>query len=249
MKYIVSAEEMKLYDRNTIEKIGIPAIVLMERAALSAFERIRECLSSCGCKNGEKSVLVMAGMGNNGADGLALARLLAEDGICVEVWCVGEEQKATELWKRQREILTHYSVEFSTKPVKKEYNILVDALFGVGLSRELTGIYREAVDIFRSLKGWKLALDMPSGVDADTGKVLGTAVKADETVTFGFCKRGLVLYPGCEAAGKMIIAQIGITERAFLVGSRSGFSMMRGLRIYFRKEIRRAIKAPSGRCY
>ena len=215
MKYIVSADEMKLYDRNTIEKIGIPAIVLMERAALSAFERIRERLSSFGCKKGQGSVLVMAGMGNNGADGLALARLLAEDGTHVEVWCVGEEEKATDLWKRQREILTQYSVEFSAKPEKKEYNILVDALFGVGLSRELTGSFKAAVECFSKLQGYRLALDMPSGIHGDTGRVLGAAVFADETVTFGFCKRGLVLYPGCEAAGKLTTAQIGITEKAF----------------------------------
>jgi len=215
MKYIVSADEMKLYDRNTIEKIGIPAIVLMERAALSAFKRIRERLSDCGCKSGEGSVLVMAGMGNNGADGLALARLLAEEGIPTEVWCVGEEKRVTDLWKRQREILTHYSVEFSAKPGKKEYNILVDALFGVGLSRELEGSYKNAVECFSKLGGYRLALDMPSGIHGDTGKILGTAVYADETVTFGFCKRGLVLYPGCEAAGEVITAQIGITEAAF----------------------------------
>lgn len=212
MKYLVSASEMKQYDKNTIEKIGIPACVLMERAALAAAEAVEE---RCAGIQGRRDVLVMAGTGNNGGDGLAMARLLSEKGYNVEVWCVGERQKATEQWKQQMEILKKYPVILTQEPARQEYTVMVDALFGVGLGREIQGCYREAVETFQRRNGWKLALDLPSGVDSDTGRIWGCGVRADMTVTFGFCKRGLALYPGCEFAGEVRTADIGISERSF----------------------------------
>ena len=208
ISYLVTAEEMQEYDRNTIDRIGIPGMVLMERAALSAMEYILTYW-----KRG--SVLVLAGVGNNGGDGLALARLLSEKGWQAEVWCVGNPEKATLQWKAQRHILESYPVKFGSNPEKGEYTVIVDALFGVGLSREITGEYARAIEVFQGLLGVKLALDVPSGIDSDTGRVRGHAVKADVTVTFGFRKRGLGLYPGCERAGKVVIAEIGITEKSF----------------------------------
>ncbi len=200
MKYYVSASEMKLYDRNTVEEIGIPACVLMERAALSAVEAVEE---HCAGLQGRRYVLVMAGTGNNGGDGLAVARLLAERGYNVEVWCVGDREKATEQWRQQMRILEKFPVKFVEEPVRQEYGVMIDGLFGVGLCREVEGSFREAVETFRRRNGWKLALDVPSGVDSDTGKIWGCGVRADMTVTFGFCKRGLALYPGCEFAGEV----------------------------------------------
>lgn len=213
MQYFVTAEEMRSYDKYTIEEIGIPAMVLMERAALAACESVEKY--SAGRPQASGTVLVMAGMGNNGGDGLALARLLSEKKYEVEVWCVGDEGKASEQWRRQKKILARYPVGFSAKPKKNEYTILIDALFGVGLSREITGAYGDAVNLFNSLEGRKLALDLPSGIDSDTGRIWGSAVRADETVTFGFCKRGLALYPGCELAGEVTVADIGISEVSF----------------------------------
>jgi len=214
MKYLVTAEEMKRYDTNTIEKIGIPGMVLMERAAFMTY---RTLLYTFGTENMTgRTILVLAGMGNNGGDGLALARFLCEAGCLVDVWCVGDEAKASGQWRNQRSILENYSVRISSKPLREEYNILVDALFGVGLSREIEGDFRKAVEYFNAKEGFKLALDVPSGICSDTGRVLGCAVKADMTVTFAFEKRGLKLFPGCEYAGKIITADIGISERAFL---------------------------------
>lgn len=213
MRYLVTAEEMRSYDRYMSEEVGIPSAVLMERAALAAFRRIREY----GEENREagRDVLIMAGTGNNGGDGLALARLLAEAGYRTEVWCPGDAARASGQWKQQRKILDSYPVSFVTIPGREEYTILVDALFGVGLSREIDGVYAESIEVFNRLGGWKLALDLPSGVDSDTGRILGTAVQADETVTFGFCKRGLVLYPGCTRAGRIRTEDVGISEIAF----------------------------------
>jgi len=213
MKYLVTSEEMKKYDNNTIDKIGIPGMVLMERAALKVMELITEFSATHEAEN--VKVLIMAGMGNNGGDGLALARLLAEQGYRVTVWCVGDNAKSSLQWQQQREILRNFPVKISSNMPSVEYDILVDALFGVGLSREVSGSYLEAIRYFNQLQGYKIAVDIPSGLDADTGNVLGEAVKADVTVAFGFCKRGLVLYPGCEYAGKVITAEIGIGEQSF----------------------------------
>lgn len=212
---------MKRYDSNTIENIGIPACVLMERAALGALEAIEGHLGSRQGipRQGDgagKSVLVMAGVGNNGGDGLALARLLAERQYDVEVWCVGERGKASAQWLQQERILGHYPVRILREPSRVAYDALVDALFGVGLSRELTGEFARAVGQYNDMEGFKLALDLPSGIDSDTGEVLGCAARADATVTFGFCKRGLALYPGCKYAGAVTVAQIGISESSFL---------------------------------
>lgn len=212
MRYLVSAAEMKRYDRNTIDKIGIPQCVLMERAALAAVEQV---LRQCGGGEGRKRALIMAGMGNNGGDGLAAGRLLAEKGYRVEIWSVGDQKKASPQRKEQLRILGSYPVEYTDTPGRQEYDVIIDALFGVGLSRNVEGEAAEAIALFNRLGGWKLALDIPSGIDSDTGAVRGCAAQADMTVTFGFCKRGIVLYPGCGYAGEVKIADIGISGRSF----------------------------------
>ncbi len=213
MKYLVTAQEMKQYDKNTIEYLGIPGPVLMERAALAAEDFLKERFDAVKDRT---KVLIFAGMGNNGGDGLALSRLLAADGYTAAVKCVGDPQKATEQWKAQWQTLQHFPVKTDSNIAVNEYNVIVDALFGVGLSRPLEGIYTDAVEEMNAAEGFKLALDVPSGICSDTGKVLGCAFRADATVTFGFCKRGLVLYPGAEYAGEIRIANVGIGPESFL---------------------------------
>ena len=210
MKYLVTAAEMKECDSNTINSIGIPGMVLMERAALAVRDVIMEKMHSA-----VGSAYILAGVGNNGGDGLALGRLLAEQGWEVYIQVIGETQKASEQWKRQRSILSHFPVEIGSKAPEKEYNINVDALFGVGLSREITGTYRDAIEQFNGRKGLKVAVDVPSGLNADDGKVCGVSIRADITVTFGFCKRGLVFVKGREYAGEVVTADIGIGRNSF----------------------------------
>ena len=216
MEYLVTAAQMKQYDSNTIETLGIPGMVLMERAALETFRAIEARFGDL-CPI-QKRVFILAGMGNNGGDGLALARLLCDAGYRVWVKCVGDEAKASGQWKQQRSILCHYPVNFceNGQALDIEYTILVDALFGVGLSRTVEGEYAREIDAFNRKNGFKVALDIPSGIHADNGSVLGCAVRADLTVTFGFVKRGLVMYPGTTYAGEILNAHIGISERSFL---------------------------------
>lgn len=213
MKYLVTAQEMRQYDKNTIEYLGIPGPVLMERAALAAENFLKERFDAV---KGRTKVLIFAGMGNNGGDGLALARLLAADGYTVAVRCVGNPEKATEQWKSQWQTLQHFPVKTDSIMQTDEYNVIVDALFGVGLSRPVEGLYAEAVRDMNAASGFKLALDVPSGICSDTGRVLGSAFLADATITFGFCKRGLVMYPGADYAGQVRIANVGIGPESFL---------------------------------
>ncbi|MBQ6886713.1 MAG: NAD(P)H-hydrate dehydratase [Lachnospiraceae bacterium] len=210
MEYIVSAEEMRTYDTNTIEKFHVPAVVLMERAALGVVEVIFKV-----CGKNRKKVLIAAGTGNNGADGIAVGRLLMQEGFQVTFFLAGEKGRFSELMKLQVDIIESYGGKICTVFPEDEYDMIVDALFGIGLTRALEGSFKEVVRKINESKSWKVSVDMPSGIHTDTGEVMGEAVRADATVTFAYRKLGMVLYPGCEYAGEVYVKQIGITEESF----------------------------------
>ena len=221
MRYLVTSAEMKAYDKVTTESIGIPAMVLMERAALETFHALEDKKL---IREGAKA-LILAGYGNNGGDGLALCRMLLEAGMETKVWLVGDEKKASREWLLQKEILKEFPVQYVNNLPDGEFDLIVDALFGVGLSRELSGEYARAVNCVNEKKGFKLAMDLPSGVSADDGRILGTAFRADLTVTYGFEKLGLWLLPGKKMVGEVILADVGITARAFRGASPEHFTL------------------------
>lgn len=201
MKQILTGKQMKAVDADTINNIGIPGIVLMERAALSVASLMMENESK------DKSVLVVCGTGNNGADGLALCRMLHLKGYDTCICVLGNIENATEDFKTQYHIIFNLGIKITSELTPCD--IIVDALFGVGLSREITGAYKEMISQINQAKAKVYAVDIPSGIDADTGRVCGIAVKADYTVTFGYHKVGTVLYPGADYCGKVIVADIG----------------------------------------
>ena len=206
MKGIVTAAEMKSYDSYTIEKVGVPSLVLMERAAYSVVLRIEKHIK-------EKSrICIACGMGNNGADGLAIARMLAERGCLVDAYLYGNTEKKTEEFACQEAILAHYPVHIFVNqvPEDRNYDMIIDAVFGVGLTRAVEGIFAEVIRALNAMDGRKVAVDIPSGISADNGAVLGVAFRADMTVTFAFGKRGLYFYPGAEYAGEIFVEDIGI---------------------------------------
>lgn len=209
MRYAVTGQEMKEYDRKTISEIGIPSLVLMERAAL---ETVRVLLNE---KKDPRTALILAGTGNNGGDGLAVGRMLADRGIQVTFLLAGNQEKLSREAALQRDILLNLGFSIQSKLENQEYDIIVDALFGVGLSRDIEGEYFELISQVNRMHqagSFLCSVDIPSGVCADTGKVMGCAVKADLTVAFAFAKRGELLYPGKEYTGKLIICDIGIPE-------------------------------------
>lgn len=214
MEYLVSGAQMKQYDADTVKRLGIPSLVLMERAADAAAWEIQSRFEK---KQGKRStrVLVIAGCGNNGGDGFAVGRILQEYGYETEYVLIGTREKCSAETKAQIQILERSGCRIrqtlSGQMEALPYDIIVDALFGIGLSRELTGIFEEAVAYMNKAESYVVSLDIPSGIHADTGAVMGSAVRADLTVTFGYRKLGLVFYPGAEYAGEVVCRKVGIS--------------------------------------
>ncbi len=200
---------MKICDENTSREFGIPEAVLMERAALSvADETVRRMKEN-------DTVFILAGTGNNGGDGLAVARILAERKVDVSFFMTGTPKKGT-LCEKQLSICRKYGVRETETLPEIEPSIVIDAVFGTGLSREIEG---ELLTLFETVNKWhsyRIAVDIPSGISSDHGKILGVAFRADLTVTFAFRKLGHILYPGADLCGEVVCADIGITEKSFL---------------------------------
>lgn len=223
-EYLVSAKEMKQYDTNTIEKIKIPSCVLMERAAYAVAMEAIEYL-----KNKENSrVLVLSGNGNNGADGVCVARILKEFGVQSAVFLLpGEHRYSSELQK-QLEIIKHYDVPVyhDVFPEFENYDLIIDALFGIGLNRNIEGVAKAWIESVNNANLPVISVDIPSGVNATDGRVLGCAIKADITITFGFYKSGQFFYPGRMYCGKIIKAKNAINETGFFGTSPTMFTWM-----------------------
>lgn len=229
-KYVVSAAEMKRCDASTISDFGVPQDVLMERAALSICKYVKKALPEGG------RVLILAGSGNNGGDGIAAARLLYQDKINVTLVLVNHSlsDKASSTKRSagcstQLKIALSYGiniVDFDAAKLSSQIqksDVIVDAMLGIGCTRDLSGDYMSAVwEINYSREDYDgkfphvIAADIPTGINTDTGQVHGNAIRADETVTFGFLKMGLIFYPGAAHAGEIHIVNVGITEDGFL---------------------------------
>ena len=242
MQYLLSSEEMSRADLYTQEVIGIPSLVLMERAALAVADAVSERFEKGGVKDRFRLAIAFAGSGNNGADALAAGRILEERGYRV-LYIVMDEKEPKGSSKVQRSILSRldakvlpYEEARLTEPVRSGIAaeeesdqaawkstgqaagiVVIDGLFGTGLGREVTGRYAEAVRDINRLKengAFVVSVDIPSGISGSTGQVMGEAVRADLTVTFAFYKKGHFLYPGCEYCGNTVLRKIGITERS-----------------------------------
>lgn len=207
MKELVTCTQMKNLDEYTIEKMGIPSCVLMERAALCTVEEMKKRMKAG--KETEK-ILVVCGSGNNGGDGIAIARLLHLDGWKVCLFLLGKEEKMTPETALQLKIARNYQVPEKNNLDLCEYTTIVDAIFGVGLKRPVEGRYAQIIRELNAAAAFKVAVDIPSGINGDTGFEMGTAFRADLTVTFAFRKRGLCFYPGRMYGGEITVADIGI---------------------------------------
>ncbi|MBQ8558835.1 MAG: NAD(P)H-hydrate dehydratase [Tyzzerella sp.] len=208
MRYLPTGEQMRKADSYTIEQIGLPSMVLMERAALQVVEKLeREKLDL-------SKVLVVCGSGNNGGDGYAVARLLHLKGIHVEILFAGKDTSRSAENRKQKEIAEFYQIPVVEEIQEKEYSVIVDAIFGTGLKREIEGNYYDIISLLNQKTGIKVSIDIPSGIHDTSGAVMGIAFRADYTVAIAFAKRGSVLYPGAQYVGKIVIGDIGITKES-----------------------------------
>lgn len=208
MKYIVDSTEMKNIDSYTIDKIGIPSMVLMERAALEVIEVVTKHVTI------KDKIVVVCGSGNNGADGVAIARLLYLKGYDVCIKLLANEDICKDELKNQIKIARNLGINIDNKVDLTEYNIVIDAIFGIGLKTEVFGIYSEIINLINQGNYMVFSVDIPSGLSTDTGKPMNISIKANYTITFGYKKIGLLLYPGTMYAGEVITADIGFPDIA-----------------------------------
>ncbi len=209
---VVNSKEMQEIDRRTIEGCGIPGSVLMERAGLAVARKICEMYPP-------GKLIVVAGAGNNGGDGIVVGRELHNSGWNVKILLLLKEDKLSPdclaQYRTAKQIGVPIDFRTTIEHADLHAAIVVDALFGTGLSKDITGPLAETIDLLNASGAPVISVDIPSGVSSDDGHVLGTAVRATATVTFGAPKRGHFLHPGVEYAGELIVENIGFPEDFF----------------------------------
>ncbi len=207
---VCTVEEMRAMDRSAIETYGIPGEILMENAGEAVYFTI---LSELGVEG--KRFLVLAGAGHNGGDGLVVGRKLFSSGGTVEVVLLSNPSKFDAAPRLHLGMVEKAGIPLAVQPPIEEIraaigrcDVIVDALLGTGISREVGGLYREVIKAINASGKPVVAIDIPSGVDGNTGKIWGTAVRAQLTVTFGAPKRGNLLYPGAGLTGQLYLCRI-----------------------------------------
>ncbi len=212
---LVTAAEMRELDRQAIEEVGIPSLVLMENAGRTTCQILRREFPEL-----TGPVAVLAGRGNNGGDGFVVARYLAQAGIPVAVFLTAARDQVRGDARVNLEVAARLGLEIIEIKEEKDLNplahrlarsaLIVDALLGTGLNSEVRGLMAGEIEEINRLRPPVLAVDIPSGLCADTGRPLGAAVQAEVTVTFGWPKIGQILPPGRDYTGRLWQVDIGI---------------------------------------
>jgi hydroxyethylthiazole kinase-like uncharacterized protein yjeF len=219
MMKVATAEQMQELDRKAIEAYRIPGIVLMENAGRGAAEVITNTFPDLQ----KKRIALIAGKGNNGGDGFVIARQLLNRGISVKAFLLtdpktlrGDAETNFQIFQRMKGEVISVPSSKDYQKVKKDlekFDLLIDGIFGTGLDAEVRGYYREVIDHLNTLQKTIIAIDIPSGLNADTGKPLGTAIRASLTITFGLPKVGHLISPGLDYVGEVKVIDIGIPKR------------------------------------
>jgi len=214
--YLVTANEMQKMDRSTIESFGLPGRILMENAGRGATQFFLEHFKNAV----NKKIGVIAGRGNNGGDGFVIARYLVQRGISVTVYLLTERQKVSGDAAANLKLLPPLEVPvieipdaetFSAhKTAMRHVTIWIDAILGTGLKSDVKGFFRDVIDFINQTNKPVFAVDIPSGLNSDTGRPCGSCVRADATATFAFAKTGHFLFPGADYTGNLKIIDIGI---------------------------------------
>ena len=212
MGRVVTRDEMRAIDRWAIETVGIPSVVLMENAGRGVAEIVLERLRARGPG---RIVRIVCGTGNNGGDGFVAARHLANAGCDVTLLLAGAPGAFDRSGDAGVQFRVAHAMGIAMRPAEAEglsrdVDCLVDALFGTGLARPVEGIHRELIEALSGAGTDVVAVDIPSGLDADAGGPLGAAVRASVTATMAFPKRGFFAGSGPELCGEVRIVDLGI---------------------------------------
>lgn len=217
---VALTEQMRECDRVTIKELGLPGIVLMENASRAA---AAEAIRMLDDNPAGKKVIVFCGKGNNGGDGFAIARYLSNAGAEIELFLLGyvKELKGDallncELYRKLSGQVNEVKPDGGFGKTSNRHDLIIDAILGTGFEGKARGLYAKAIEWINSSIAPVLAVDIPSGVVGDTGSATGFAVKANSTVTFGLLKAGLLLPPGRDLSGEVIIADIGIPPQVVI---------------------------------
>jgi ADP-dependent NAD(P)H-hydrate dehydratase / NAD(P)H-hydrate epimerase len=217
---LVTASQMRECDRHTIEDLGIPGVVLMELAGAGCANACKRFLGARHKPVSGANIAVVCGGGNNGGDGYVVARHLQNAGAQVTTFLLSDPASFKGDALLNYKILTKIGARLidayrpgtlsSALFELQKADLLVDAIFGTGLKRELTPEFVHVIKLLDSLSCPRVAVDIPSGIDSDTGAIRGAALRADVTVTFGYQKRGHWLYPGRDLSGELVLIDISI---------------------------------------
>jgi len=215
---LLTGTQMKALDRQAIDEYGIPSLELMENAGRQIVSTLFEWNDSLA----EKHIVIVCGKGNNGGDGMVVARLLKEKSVSIEVFCLAEVDACSEETQQQIHLLQQKNITVKYLPTEKEFpslkesldkaDVVVDALLGVGISGAVRGHYAIAIRMINQADAKCVAVDAPTGVDDNMGTIEGEVVKADFTITLGLPKTGLLLYPGRSFVGKLKVVSIGYPD-------------------------------------
>jgi hydroxyethylthiazole kinase-like uncharacterized protein yjeF len=202
--------EMRNLDRTAMDNFGITQELLMENAGEAAYFVI---LREFGVRG--RKFAIFCGAGNNGGDGCVVARKIHSTGGEVKVFFLGKRDKLEGAAKENFDIISRMPIEISEvnsieqmREAASDCDAIVDAIFGTGLSREVTGIYKDVIQLMNESQKRVFSIDIPSGINGDTGQVLGSAVRSNYTITYGLPKIGNMLYPGFDFCGKLYVSHI-----------------------------------------
>ena len=214
---VASVSEMRKMDETAVKKYGIDELLLMENAGNAVFFAIEKEINIR-----KNKFLVFAGSGNNGGDGMVLARKLHSNGTEVKFFLLTEEQKLKGITKKNFQILKKIGIPIKKKPTQKEIeteikkrDIIIDAMLGTGLSGKVRGNYKKTIELVNKSGKKVISVDIPSGINGNTGEIMGEAIKSDITVTFGLPKIGNLNYPGYEHTRKLIVSHISFPPELY----------------------------------
>jgi NAD(P)H-hydrate epimerase len=217
MMKVSSVAQMRQMDRAAIDEDGIPELLLMENAGLAATAVIAQCYALRG-----RSWLVLCGSGNNGGDGLVVARHLHSRGARVQIALLGDPERFGEAAKTNLQMARTLNLPLAASPTLEwigeqlaECDGVVDGLLGTGITRPVEGIFAATIEAINQSGKRVVSLDIPSGVNGDTGQMMGSAVRAMQTITFGLPKSGNLLYPGYALGGQLWVTHIGFAPRLY----------------------------------
>lgn len=219
--YVATGAEMRAIDRTAMDEYLLPEIVLMENAAVSFVAGLKDRVPDLA----EKKVLILAGCGNNGGDGLAIARHLHNQGVTVKVFLVKERElspsAAANLAMLEKLPVKIYRLdtEKSTQLLQAVLNyedIVIDAIYGTGLNRDLSALVQKILRLVNKRDILRIAVDIPSGLNSDSGMIMGEAFLADYTLAFALPKLGFYVGEGAEYIGEVLVCDINISPEAVL---------------------------------